>query len=88
MTKRKPVQHLLKSCKHPETSGNNIASSYENSQSTSRSLVVKFNTSCHHFLSKLSCMMYKLLKIIVFLVSRYTTFNNLLSESWELAFSH
>ena len=49
MARSKTLHHLLKSCKHPQTSENNIASPYENNQSISQSLVVKFNTSCPHF---------------------------------------
>ena len=75
MAKSKPQEHLLKFCKHPQTSENNIAQSYKNSQSISRSLVVKFNTSCHYFFSKLSCIIHQLLKINISLESRCTTFN-------------
>ena len=63
MAKGKPLQHLLKSCKYTQTSENNTAESYKNSSQVSQSPAVKFNTSCHHFFSKLSCMMYKLDKI-------------------------
>ena len=52
MTKSKPLEQLLKSCKYPETSDNNIALLYKNSQSISRSLAVKFNTSCHYIFSQ------------------------------------
>ena len=38
MTKSKPLQHLLNSCKHPQTPVNNIGKSYQNSQSISWSL--------------------------------------------------
>ena len=76
MEKSKLLQHLWKSSKNSQTSEYNIAYSYKNRHSISRSLfVVQFNTSCHHFFSKLSCMMQKLSKIDIFLVSVCITFS-------------
>ena len=73
--KSKPLQNLLKSCKQLQASDSYIAYSYENSYSISRFLVVEHNTSWHHFFPKLLCMMYELLTINTYFVSRCTTFN-------------
>ena len=67
MAKSKSLHHLLKSCKHPQTYENNIASSYENSQSISQSLVVKFNTSCHNFSQNYRVLCKNYYKLISFL---------------------
>ena len=67
MAKNKPLHHLLKSSKHPQTSDNNIASPYKNSQSISQSLVVKFNTSCHHFSQNYRVLCKNYYKLISFL---------------------
>ena len=73
--KSKPLQNLLKSCKQLQASDSYIAYSYENSHLISRFFVVEHNTSWHHFFPKLLCMMYELLTINTYFVSRCTTFN-------------
>ena len=55
------------------------------SQSISWSLAVKFNTSYHHFFTKLLSMLYKLLKNIIFLVSTCTTFNCNIVKVWHFS---
>ena len=52
MAKNNPLHHLLKSCKHPQTS---------------QSLVAKFNTSCHHFSQNYRVLCKNYYKLISFL---------------------
>ena len=83
MAKCVPLQQWLKYCELPQTSWNNILYSCENSQSISRFVVVKFNTSCNHFFRQLLCMMNKVLKINNFLVSWCITFNFNIAKVWH-----